>query len=148
MSNASVEVVEYVEALARVQSEVLRSLPDLGTSLASIVRRARAGQLPKDGAIASGIEYSVHGNGCLFVSADGQEIDVDFLVNGTPVFDAWRIKRFSSSRGVTPGCTAEELIRECRLMVSSGALEEANEGWFAMKGETDTTDRLIGRGQG
>ncbi|MFJ8600714.1 DUF6896 domain-containing protein [Streptomyces shenzhenensis] len=55
-----------------------KSLPDLGSILDLIVRRVRAGHLPKDGAVANGIEYSVHGNGCLFVSTDGHEIDVDF----------------------------------------------------------------------
>ncbi|MFF3733643.1 DUF6896 domain-containing protein [Streptomyces sp. NPDC002476] len=148
MSNASVEVAEYVKALARVQSEVLQNLPDLGSSLASILRRVRAGQLPKDGELANGIEYSVHGNGCLFVSVDGHEVDVDFLANGTPVFDAWRIERFSLSRGVAPVSTAEELTRECRLMVSSGTLEEASGGWFAVKSEGVAADQLIGRGQG
>jgi hypothetical protein len=104
--------------------------------------------LPKDGELANGIEYSVHGNGCLFVSVDGHEVDVDFLANGTPVFDAWRIERFSLSRGVAPVSTAEELTRECHLMVSSGTLEEVSKGWFAVKSEAVAADQLIGHGQG
>ncbi|MFC8171930.1 DUF6896 domain-containing protein [Streptomyces sp. NPDC057325] len=148
MSNASVEVAEYVKALTRVQSEALQNLPDLGSSLASILRRVRAGQFPKDGKLANGIEYSVHGNGCLFVSVDGHEIDIDFLANGTPIFDAWRIERFSLSRGFAPVSTAEELTQECRLMVSSGTLEETSGGWFAVKSEVVAADQLIGQGRG
>lgn len=138
MSAASEEVTEYVEALARVQSEVLHSLPELGSNLASILRRVRAGLWPKDGVIADGIGYSTHGFGCLFVSADGHEIDVDFLADGTPVFDAWRVARFSSSRGIAVSSTVEELARACRLMASSGALQTKGEGWFA-KNEAATT---------
>ncbi|MFD4218227.1 DUF6896 domain-containing protein [Streptomyces griseus] len=148
MGNASVEVAEYIKALTRVQSDVLQNLPDLGASLASILRRVRAGQFPKEGKLANGIEYLVHGSGCLFVSVDGHEIDVDFLANGNPVFDAWRIERFSLSRGFTPVSTAEELTRACRLMVSSGTLEEASRGWFAVKSEAVAADQLIGRDQG
>ncbi|MFE2305379.1 DUF6896 domain-containing protein [Streptomyces sp. NPDC059431] len=148
MSNASAEVTEYVETLARVQAEVLRSLPDLGSSLAAIVRRVRTGQLSKSGSISGGIEYAVHGDGCLFVSSDGQEIDIDFLIDGTPVFDSWRIERFSASRGIASKVTGDELTQECRLMASSGTLEEVSEGWFSVKPEQSTDGRLIGDSQG
>lgn len=148
MSNASVEVAKYVEALACVQSEVLQGLPDLRSSLASIVKHVRVGHMPKHGEIAGGIEYSIHGNGCLFVSNDGHEVDVDFLADGTPVFDSWRIERFSLSRGIASRATAEELTRECRLMASRGGLEEVSEGWFAVKSEASTSDQPIDCGQG
>lgn len=148
MSNASTVVAEYVEALARVQSEVLRSIPDLGSSLAAIVRRVRAHELSKSGSTSGGIEYAVHGTGCLFVSSDGREIDVDFLADGTPVFDSWRIKRFSLSRGFASKVTADELIQECRRMASSGTLEEVSEGWFSVKPEQSTDGQLIGDNQG
>jgi hypothetical protein len=148
MSHASTEVTQYVEALARVQSEVLQSLPDLGSSLAVIVRRVRTGQLSKSGSISGGIEYAVHGNGCLFVSSDGHEIDVDFLADETPVFDSWRIKRFSLSRGFASKVTADELIQECRRMASSGTLEEVSEGWFSVKPEKSTDGEQMDESQG
>ncbi|MFG6294167.1 DUF6896 domain-containing protein [Streptomyces rochei] len=135
MSDASAEVAEYVEALAAVESAVLRSIPDLGASLASILAHVRAGRMPKAGELSTGIEYLVHGNGCLFVSNDGREVDVDFLADGTPIFDAWRINRLALSRGSSFRVAADEIVRECRKAVSSGLFEEVTDGWFAVRRE-------------
>ena len=70
----------------------VRLLPDV----ASLLREARAGD--RQGSIAPGVRYAVHGAGCRFTLADGAEVDVDVDLHGL-VFDAWRVREFARSRG-------------------------------------------------
>lgn len=35
--------------------------------------------MEKAGTICEGLEYNFHGSGCLFIEADGAEVDVEFL---------------------------------------------------------------------
>ncbi|GGV50095.1 hypothetical protein GCM10010495_79810 [Kitasatospora herbaricolor] len=130
-SDASGEVKGYLEALARLRAAFAEGCPDLGSSLALVAKRARARELAKSGELSGGIEYSVHGSGCLFTDPSGYEIDVDFLGDGTEVFDSWRIRRFSLSRGIEFPAGQDELTRECRRMVMIGVLGEPVEGWFS-----------------
>ncbi|MFE7130734.1 DUF6896 domain-containing protein [Streptomyces sp. NPDC057638] len=142
MSDTSAEVQAYVAALSRVQLRALQGLPQLNSRLAQIVQYVRAGRMSRSGFIEdSSIEYAVHGNGCLFVTEDGWEVDVDFLPDGRSAFDAWRIQRFSASRGVVLRAPQDQLTQECRRLAHSGQLEERGVGWFAVKAEQPSDGR-------
>ncbi|MFH9355736.1 DUF6896 domain-containing protein [Kitasatospora sp. NPDC017646] len=132
-NDVSAEVEGYLDALARVRAIVGEGGPDQGSALALVIKRVRAREMGRSGSLHGGITYSVHGNGCLFTEANGCEVDVDFLTDGTEVFDSWRIRRFSLSRGGEPLGTYEELTHKCRQMVAEGALGEPLAGWFSLR---------------
>jgi hypothetical protein len=99
--------------------------------LADVVPMARQGVVRKSDSVPGGIGYEVHGAGCAITDRSGREIDVDFLPDGTPIFDVWRLRTFVESTGrAAPGADADVLAL-CRDMVSSGLLTEPKSGWFA-----------------
>ncbi|EHR61178.1 DUF6896 domain-containing protein [Saccharomonospora cyanea] len=124
------EVEAYLQALSRVRSAVQRFHPG-GQGLASILYLYRSRALEKAGLIQEGIEYNVHGFGCLFIESSGAEIDMDFLEEGTEIFDAWRIRRLSVSLDEEPLESLDEIVAECRNLVSLGRLLEPRSGWFS-----------------
>ncbi|MDF3140662.1 MULTISPECIES: hypothetical protein [unclassified Streptomyces] len=124
------EVEAYLQALSRVRSAVQRCHPG-GQGLASILHLYRSRSLEKAGRIQESVEYNVHGSGCLFVEASGAEVDVDFLEEGTEVFDAWRIRRLSVSLGEESSESLDEIVAACRKLVSLGRLSEPHSGWFS-----------------
>jgi hypothetical protein len=124
------EIEEYLQALIRVRSAVQRCHPR-GQGLASIPHLYRSGALKKVGRVQDGIEYSVHGSGCLYIESSGGEVDIDFLEEGVEIFDAWRVRRFSVSLGEDPSGGLDEIVSECRNLVSLGRLFEPRSGWFS-----------------
>ncbi|WP_345628951.1 DUF6896 domain-containing protein [Streptomyces thinghirensis] len=124
------EVEAYLQALSRVRSAVQRRHPG-GQGLASIFHLYRSRSLEKAGRIQESVEYNVHGSGCLFVEDSGAEVDVDFLEEGTEVFDAWRIRRLSVSLGEESSESLDEIVAACRKLVSLGRLSEPRSGWFS-----------------
>ncbi|MFF2211931.1 DUF6896 domain-containing protein [Streptomyces antibioticus] len=125
------EVEAYLQALSRVRSAVQRCHPG-GQGLARILHLYRSRSLEKAGRIQESVEYSVHGSGCLFVEASGAEVDVDFLEEGTEIFDAWRIRRLSVSLGEESSESLDEIVAACRKLVSLGRLSEPRSGWFSV----------------
>ncbi|MFC7304180.1 DUF6896 domain-containing protein [Streptomyces monticola] len=87
--------------------------------------------MEKAGRIREGVEYHVHGSGCLFIESSGAEVDVDFLEEGTEVFDAWRVRRLSISVGEESTESLEEIVSACRSLVALGRLSELRNGWFS-----------------
>ncbi|MEE1671462.1 hypothetical protein RCR19_39185 [Streptomyces sp. WAC07094] len=73
--------------------------------------------------------YQVHGVGCLFISDNGTEIDVDFTVDGREVFDFWRLRRYGRSLPDPHDPTEQDL----RFAVESlkPLLIEVRPGWFS-----------------
>ncbi|MFI6700574.1 DUF6896 domain-containing protein [Streptomyces sp. NPDC050509] len=124
------EVEAYLQALSRVRSAVQHCHPG-GQGLASILHLYRSRALEKAGHIREGVEYNVHGSGCLFIEASGAEVDVDFLEEGTEVFDAWRVRRLSISLGEESTESLDEIVPACRSLVSLGRLSEPRSRWFS-----------------
>ncbi|MEV0701016.1 hypothetical protein AB0I53_24310 [Saccharopolyspora sp. NPDC050389] len=125
------EVEAYLQALSRVRGTVQRCHPGVG-GLADLLRQYRSRAMEKAGTICEGLEYNFHGSGCLFIEADGAEVDVEFLEEGLEVFDSWRVKRFSMSVEKEPSRSLEELAEVCRSLVSQGRLTEPRSGWFSI----------------
>ncbi|MEW1614385.1 MULTISPECIES: DUF6896 domain-containing protein [unclassified Streptomyces] len=124
------EVEVYLQALSRVRSAVQHCHPG-GQGLASILHLYRSRDLEKSGRIREGVEYNFHGFGCLFIEASGAEVDVDFLEEGTEVFDAWRVRRLSVSLGEEFTESLDGIVSACRSLVSLGRLSEPRSGWFS-----------------
>lgn len=124
------EVEAYLQALSRVRSAAQRCQLG-GEGLVSILHLYRSRALEKTGRIQEGLEYNIHGFGCLFIEASGAEVDVDFLEDGTEIFDAWKIRRLSISLGEESSESLDELVATCRNLVSLGHLSEPRSGWFS-----------------
>ncbi|MGW2257734.1 DUF6896 domain-containing protein [Streptomyces sp. NPDC001780] len=125
------EVEAYMRALSRVHEAVQISYPE-SRALACILRLYRSRALGKDGFIHEDIGYHIHGSGCLFVEANGAEVDVDFLDEGVAIFDAWRVRRFSVSIGEELPGGLDGISAECRNLVLRGRLVEPCGGWFSV----------------
>ncbi|WP_125506304.1 MULTISPECIES: DUF6896 domain-containing protein [unclassified Streptomyces] len=125
------EVEAYLQALSRVRGSVQRCHPG-GEGLVSLLHLYRSRVMGKAGIICEGLEYNFHGSGCLFVEADGAEVDVDFLEERLEVFDPWRVRRFSMSVESDPSGSLEGIAEACRFLVSQGRLTEPRSGWFSI----------------
>ncbi|WP_434091446.1 DUF6896 domain-containing protein [Streptomyces bluensis] len=130
-SDPSREVEAYLQALSRVRSAVQRCHPG-GGGMARLLHLYRSRSIEKTGTICEGLEYNFHGSGCIFVEADGAEVDVDFLEGGLEVFDPWRVRRFAMSVESEPSGSLEEIAVACRSLVSQGRLTEPRSGWFSI----------------
>jgi hypothetical protein len=98
--------------------------------LSDILPKARQGQIARSGRSQSGIDFEVHGAGCLMVDQSGREVDLDFMPDGTVVFDAWRVNRFLGSLGCG-GQDQGKILDACRRMVRESILREPRPEWFA-----------------
>jgi hypothetical protein len=108
-----------LEALRAEFSDLVR--------LSDILAMTRSKAIPRSGAIAGDLEYQVHGRGILIIDAIGREVDFDFLPDGSAIFDAWRVLRFSSRAAES----ATAIDAECRRLVSENLLVEPVPGWFS-----------------
>jgi hypothetical protein len=97
------EIVDRFAALTSRCLDLLRSTYD-GLDRESIDIPARL--LPKDGgpAVRSGQlgalgRFELHGRGCRFELATGEDLDVDWDTDGRAVFDSWRLLMFAKSIG-------------------------------------------------
>ena len=129
------DVESFVHAVHDVGSTLVGALGPVHR-FADVVSMARQGSVPKSGRLPGGIEYEVHGFGCAVTDGSGREIDVDFLPDGTPIFDAWRLRQFVESVGRDARFTDEEVLAVCRDMVAGGRLAEPRSGWFASNATT------------
>lgn len=120
---------EYLTALDAVRSQTLESCPELGGDLSQIVRLVRLRTWEKVGELTRGIEYRVHGDGCLFVLEGGYEVDVDF-VDGMETFDSWRIWKFVQSVTGQNDLTVDEIAYECSRLAREGGIRRLRDGWY------------------
>ncbi|MFE5952612.1 DUF6896 domain-containing protein [Streptomyces massasporeus] len=128
-SDAVSEIEAYLQALSRVRGTVQRHHPGARDLIGLFsLHRSRAAE--KSGSIFD-IEYTFHGSGCLFIDANDAEIDVDFQ-NGREIFDAWRVRRFSTSAGIERQASLEGILNACRFLVTQGRLSEPRTGWFSV----------------
>lgn len=87
----------------------------------------RSHRISRSGGIGA-YSYRVHGAGCLFISQNGSEIDVDFAADGAEIFDLWRLRRYGQSLPEPIDPTEQDL----RSAVESlkPLLAEVRPGWF------------------
>jgi hypothetical protein len=124
------DVEAFAAALRAAGTAIVLSYGPL-RRLADVVPMARAGAVPKSGSLPDGVGYEVHGFGCAITDPSGREIDVDFLPDGTPIFDVWRLRTFVDSTGKAVSGADTDVLAVCRDMVASGLLAEPRSGWFA-----------------
>ncbi|MGX1548238.1 DUF6896 domain-containing protein [Streptomyces adustus] len=74
--------------------------------------------------------YQVHGAGCLFISDNGTEIDVDFAADGRETFDFWRL-RCSGRSSPEPHDPTEQDLRAAVESLKP-LLVEVRPGWFSV----------------
>ncbi|MGW0969996.1 DUF6896 domain-containing protein [Streptomyces sp. NPDC002516] len=122
-------VIGYIDALNAVGVAVraaLTPLERLGDML-SLVRSHRI--ISRSGEIGA-YSYQVHGAGCLFISGNGTEIDVDFAADGREIFDFWRLRCYGRSLPEPHDPTEQDL----RSAVESlkPMLVEVRPGWFSV----------------
>lgn len=124
-------VVGYIDALNAVGEAMTVAFPSL-EQLADVLGLVRSHRIGRNGEIGSYC-YQVHGAGCLFISRNGSEIDVDFTADGTPIFDLWRLRRYGRSSPTPLDPTEHEL----RAAVESlkPLLAEVRPGWLGLTGD-------------
>ncbi|MBO0884305.1 MAG: hypothetical protein J2P17_29050 [Mycobacterium sp.] len=122
----------FVGLLLELGDAIVQELGLAG--LADILPLVRRGDMPRVGVTASGIGYDVHGIGCVLRSTAGQEIDIDFTPDGTPIFDPWRIKSFAGSNDASVALSEEAILLACRALVDEALLVEPRQGWFTPTG--------------
>ena len=74
------------------------------------------------------IEYSVHGIGCRFQTAEGHVVDLDVDPSGRAVWDAWRLAQYAETLG--EDLDQVEALRALRDGCERAVLAEARPGWF------------------
>jgi hypothetical protein len=128
---ALTHVAHFVEVFHLFSSSVLSNLPQL-SGLSDVVREVRGGRIPRRDVLTGGLQYQVHGMGCVLIGPNGAIVNVDFLADGRAIFDASRLEDFI--RSTNPGLSVSqvELLAACRLAVREGLVSEAREGWFAI----------------
>lgn len=131
-AGGAIEAVRrFAAALDRTRARLFDAYPDLSgvRDLMGAVRTART--LPRQGRSSTGVEYSVHGAGCLMIDEQGRRVDVD-LVDGVEAFDAWRIRFFLGADSAEHLSDAE-LIGACSYLAGLGELREVRAGhWYAL----------------
>ncbi|MGW0704191.1 DUF6896 domain-containing protein [Streptomyces sp. NPDC002867] len=128
MTTARDLVIGYVDALNAAREAMRASIPPL-EQLADVLGLVRSHRISRSGE-AGTYFYRVHGAGCLFISQNGSEIDVDFAGDGAEIFDLWRLHRYGQSLPVPLDPTDQDL----RSAVESlkPLLAEKRPGWFSV----------------
>jgi hypothetical protein len=126
-------VRRFAAALDRTRTRLFDAYPDLSGVRDLMVAVRSAGTLPREGRSSTGVDYSVHGAGCVMIDEQGHPVDVD-LVDGVEAFDAWRIRQFlGAERAEHP--SLEELSTACSYLSRLGEVREVKAGrWYALPG--------------
>ncbi|WP_434588931.1 DUF6896 domain-containing protein [Streptomyces sp. A5-4] len=123
-------VLDFVSALTSVRQSMVTSYPALRT-LSDMIPLVRRGGMDRRGISRDGVGYAVHGIGCRMADQRGREVDVDFLPDGSEVFDDWRVIRFIESLDDGLDISREDVLSSCRELVRGGVLREVRTGWFS-----------------
>ncbi|MFD7875262.1 DUF6896 domain-containing protein [Streptomyces sp. NPDC059766] len=121
-------VLGYVRALNAIDEVMRVAIPSL-ERLADVVALARWRRISRSGHIGT-YSYKVHGAGCRFMSDNGTEVDVDFAVDGSKVFDLWRLRRYGLSLPEPLDVTDEEIRSAVRSL--QPLLTEVRPEWFSV----------------
>lgn len=124
------DIVDQFAALASQCLDLLRSAYD---GIERTSAEVPAALLPKDGSapVRSGQlgalgRFELHGRGCRFELATGEDVDVDWDADGRAVFDSWRILMYARSIG-------ESLVERDSLRLAalqSPQLWHVHDDWF------------------
>ncbi|MET9116079.1 hypothetical protein ABZX38_18040 [Streptomyces longwoodensis] len=121
-------VLGYVRALNAIDEAMRVAIPSL-ERLADVLHQARSRRISRSGHIGT-YSYTVHGDGCRFVSDNGTEVDVDFEADGSEVFDLWRLRWYGLSLPDPLVVTDEDLRSAMRSL--QPLLAEVRPGWFSV----------------
>jgi hypothetical protein len=130
-NEAAVCVRSFLRYSKLIRTALVGNYPQFDT-LEHVLEAVRAGELERRGQSDAGFSYSVHGRGCRMVGPDGAEIEMDLLLDGSEVFDAWRLEVFARSVGMSPVPPRGDLMQECRDMAQKRVLNEPESGWFRL----------------
>ncbi|MEU3739855.1 hypothetical protein AB0E78_22585 [Streptomyces sp. NPDC032198] len=121
-------VLGYVDALSAVDEAMRAAIPSL-ERLADVLGLVHSRRISRSGQVGT-YSYMVHGAGCRFVSDNGTEVDVDFAVDGSEIFDLWRLRLYGLSLSEPLDVTDQDL----RTAVQSlqPLLTEVRPGWFSV----------------
>ncbi|MEV5606796.1 hypothetical protein [Streptomyces sp. NPDC052225] len=122
-------VLGYVHALNAAHEAMKAAIPSL-ERLADILGLVRSRRIIGRSGHVGTYSYTVHGAGCLFVSDNGTEVDVDFAADGSEVFDLWRLRRYGLSLPEPLDVTDEDLRAAVRSL--HPLLTEVRPGWFSV----------------
>ncbi|MFE9858977.1 DUF6896 domain-containing protein [Streptomyces sp. NPDC005780] len=123
-------VLGYIGALNTVDEAMRAAIPSL-QRLADVLDLVQSRRISRSGQVGT-YSYSVHGAGCLFVSDNGTEVDVDFAVDGSEIFDLWRLRRHGLSLPKPLDVTDEDLRSAVQSL--QPPLTEVQPGWFSVAG--------------
>ncbi len=91
----------------------------------------------RNGPLADGGEFSLHGFGCAFDLATGEFVDIDWNDQGDVTFNIYRLQDFAESVGRAGDWTDDELQAAADWLVSAGELTAAGGDWYAFTAATD-----------
>ncbi|MFJ4689671.1 DUF6896 domain-containing protein [Streptomyces sp. NPDC088789] len=117
----------YVDALKAVDEAMRATIPSL-ERLADVLGLVHSRRISRGGQVAT-YSYTVHGAGCRFVSDNGTEVDVDFAVDGSEVFDLWRLRWYGLSLPKPLDVTDQDL--RTAVLSLQPPLTEVRPGWFS-----------------
>ncbi|MEU9985175.1 hypothetical protein [Streptomyces sp. NPDC050856] len=123
-------VLGYVEALNTVDEAMRAAIPSL-ERLADVLGLVRSRRIISWSGQVGTYSFKVHGAGCLFVSDNGTEIDVDFA-DGSEIFDLWRLRWYGRSLPEPVDVTDEDLLSAVRSL--HPLLSDVRPGWFSVAG--------------
>ncbi|MGW4559530.1 DUF6896 domain-containing protein [Streptomyces sp. NPDC004365] len=122
-------VIGYIGALDAVGMAMREAITPL-ERLADILSLARSQRIISRSGEIGTYSYQVHGAGCLFISKNGTEIDVDFAADGREVFDFWRLRSYGRSLPEPHDPTEQDLRSAVESM--KHLLVEVRPGWFSV----------------
>lgn len=132
---AAVAVQSFIDALRKLSGVLAPELggPLDGERLSWLLADVRQRGRDRDGVIAPGVHYAVHGVGCRFTLLDGAEVDVDLdAERSAVVFDAWRVRWFAASVGHEVTADDEPAVGVALRDAPDAA--ETRPGWFTVPG--------------
>ncbi|MFI8951986.1 DUF6896 domain-containing protein [Streptomyces sp. NPDC053750] len=118
----------YVDALNAVDEAMKAAIPSL-ERLADVLGLVRSRRISRSGQVGT-YAYTVHGAGCRFANGNGTEIDVDFAVDGSQIFDLWRLHWYGLSLPEPFDVTDQDLRTAVRSL--QPLLTEVRPGWFSV----------------
>ncbi|KAB2587507.1 MULTISPECIES: DUF6896 domain-containing protein [Streptomyces] len=122
-------VLGYVQALNAIDEAMRVEIPSL-ERLGDVLGLVRSRRIISRSGHVGTYSYTVHGAGCRFVSDDGTEVDVDFAVDGSEVFDLWRLRWYGLSLPEPLDVTDQDLRSAVRSL--QPLLDEVRPGWFSV----------------